>query len=98
MYTRRMHVSYKFPKLPIDEKKYGSKKWKASRLKYLADQFGLPPDLCVMVGDAEKDLQGAKEAGMKVIVVPNIYTQTQDFSLADGMFRSLKDITVDSLM
>jgi beta-phosphoglucomutase len=81
----------------IDEGKYGNRKWKASRLKYLADQFGLPADRCIMVGDAEKDLQGAKEAGMKVIAVPNMYTETQDFSLADGIFSSLKEVTIDSL-
>ncbi|MDD5055573.1 MAG: HAD family phosphatase [Candidatus Peribacteraceae bacterium] len=80
----------------IDEGKYGSRKWKASRLKYLADLFGLPPDHCVMVGDAEKDLQGAKDAGMRVIAIPNIYTRTQDFSVADAMHESLKNLTVES--
>lgn len=78
----------------IDEEKYGSRKWKASRLKYLADQFGLLPSSCIMVGDAEKDLKGAKDAGMRCIVVPNVHTKTQDFSGADLIVTSLQDLTV----
>lgn len=80
----------------IDEEKYGSRKWKASRLKYLADQFGLPPSSCVMVGDAEKDLKGAKDAGMLCIVVPNVHTKTQDFSGADLIITSLLGLTVET--
>ena len=78
----------------IDEEKYGSRKWKASRLKYLADQFALPTASCIMVGDAEKDLKGAIDAGMRCIVVPNVHTKTQDFSGADLIVTSLQDLTV----
>jgi beta-phosphoglucomutase-like phosphatase (HAD superfamily) len=82
----------------IDEERYGSRKKKASRLKYLADQFGLPPNRCIMVGDAEKDVRGAKEAGMRAIAIPNAYTDTQDFSRADARYDSLMHLSVESLV
>lgn len=80
----------------IDEKKYGNKKWKASRLKFLADAFGILSSRCVMVGDAEKDIAGAKDAGMKVIAVPNEFTKASDFSKADLRVSSLSELTPES--
>ncbi len=82
----------------IDEKKYGSRKWKASRLKYLADTFGLPTTSCIMVGDAEKDLKGAKDARMHCIIVPNAYSEGQDFLMADRVATSLLDLTVETFV
>lgn len=79
----------------IDEAHYGSRKEKTSRLRYLADKFGVQPASCIMVGDAEKDILGAKEAGMRVIAVPNVYTKSQDFSGADVVCSSLVKVTLE---
>jgi len=82
---------------PIDETKYGDRKKKESRLRYLADQMRSTPERTIVIGDAEKDLSGAKNAEMKVIAIPNQYTQNNDFSLADRQFNSLRDIKINDL-
>ncbi len=79
--------------MKIDEKKYGERKKKSSRLKALADMLEYKCEDCIVIGDAEKDIKGAKEARMKGIAVPNQYTKNNDFSLADNIVKSLKDIT-----
>lgn len=79
--------------MALDEVKYGEKKKKASRLKALADMLGYQYPQCVTIGDAQKDLQGAKEAGMKVVAVPNQYTKDNDFSLADKVIKNLEEIS-----
>ena len=81
----------------IDEEKYGNKKWKESRLAYLADLFEFPSTSCIMIGDAEKDIKGAKKAGMKAIAVPNQYTRENDFSLADVLYSSLSEVTFSAI-
>lgn len=78
---------------PIDESRYGSRKTKQARLASLCDRFGLPPGRCVMVGDAEKDWLGARAAGLRSIAIPNIHTQSHDFSGADRVLRSLEELT-----
>ncbi len=81
----------------FDETKYGDRKKKESRLRYLADQMQSSPEHTIVIGDAEKDLSGAKKAGMKVVAIPNQYTQNNDFSLADCQFSSLRDISITDL-
>ncbi len=83
--------------MSFDEAKYGDHKKKESRLRYLADQMQSPSARTIVIGDAEKDLSGAKKAGMKAIAVPNQYTQNNDFSLADSRFSSLRDIKIADL-
>lgn len=81
----------------LDEARFGEQKHKSSRLKALADMLGYQPAECVVIGDAAKDIKGAKEAGMKAIAVPNQYTRDNDFSLADKVVDSLQDLTLDTL-
>lgn len=81
----------------IDAQKYGSNKDKPARLKALAELLGCPPSRCVMIGDAEKDILGAKEAGMKAIAVPNQYTWDNNFGQADRVVSSLQEITPELL-
>ena len=40
-------------------------------LLHVARQLGVPPDLCVMVGDAPQDIECARRAGMRSIAVEN---------------------------
>jgi beta-phosphoglucomutase-like phosphatase (HAD superfamily) len=81
----------------LDENKYGDRKKKKSRLSALADILGIAPEKTVVIGDAEKDLRGAKESGMKAIAVPNSYTKNNDFSLADAFFGSLNEIEIEAI-
>jgi beta-phosphoglucomutase-like phosphatase (HAD superfamily) len=79
----------------LDETLYGSRKKKSSRLKYLANQLGVLPERTVVVGDADKDLSGARDAGMKFVAVPNCYTKNQDLSVADLRIRSLDELSYE---
>lgn len=77
---------------PFDEAKYGKHKEKNARLKYLTELLSVEAQNCVMIGDAEKDINGAKKVGMKTIAVPNEYTKDNDFSLADKILGSLNEL------
>ena len=47
---------------------------------------------CVVLEDAQKGIEAAYAAGMKSIAIPNIYTFDNDFSKADLILNSLKEI------
>lgn len=83
--------------MDLDEQKYGEKKKKSSRLKATADLLGFLHSRCVVIGDAQKDIQGAKKAGMTAIAIPNQYTKDNDFSQADKIIKSLNEITPEVL-
>lgn len=57
-----------------------------------AKVLGLSPSVCVAIEDSEIGIASAKAAGIKVIAVPNKYTKSHDFSKADKIVKSLKDI------
>lgn len=78
----------------LNESRYGPVKKKSSRLKYLADLLEISPRLVVLIGDAEKDMLGAKEAGMKSIAVPNQYTKDNNFEHADKVFHGFDEIGI----
>ncbi|MFC1687370.1 HAD family hydrolase [Patescibacteria group bacterium] len=81
----------------LDESIYGPAKKKSSRLKYLAYLMKFPPNKCVLLGDAEKDMIGAKEAGMKSVAVPTQYTKNNNFEHADKVLASYKEVTLELL-
>lgn len=84
--------------MQLDEQKYGERKKKSSRMKAVADMLGFPYDKCIVIGDAEKDIKGAKEAGMKAIAIPNQYTKNNDFSKADRIIESFDTVTIQLLI
>lgn len=47
---------------------------------------------CLVIEDAQKGIEAAYTAGMKSIAIPNIYTFDNDFSKADLILKSLKNI------
>ena len=47
-------------------------------LLYAAEQLGVPPDLCVYLGDAERDVEAAIAAGMKPIIASYGYIADTD--------------------
>ncbi len=62
-----------------------------------AKALGVPPTLCVALEDTETGILSAKNAGMKVIAVPNQYTKHQNLSKADKIVNSLSEITISML-
>lgn len=57
-----------------------------------AEKLGLRPDQCWAIEDTEYGLEAAKGAGIHCFVIPNEYSVKQNFSKADGIFSSLKDV------
>jgi len=64
---------------------------------YTAQKLGVEPSECVVLEDAEKGVLAARRAGMYCIVVPNPYTQGNDFSQATRVVSSLHEITLELL-
>ena len=64
---------------------------KASRIA------GIPPSSCIVIEDSENGIRAARSAGMKVIGLKNPNSADLDFSGADRIVHSLKEIDVDFL-
>ena len=62
-----------------------------------AKAIGVYPTECVVLEDTDIGIIAAKDAGMKAIAVPNIYTKKHDFRRADLIVKSLKDINMKLL-
>lgn len=56
-----------------------------------AEELGLPPRECMVVEDALKGLQAAKEAGMPCVIVLNPLNRDIDFTGADLVVSSLDE-------
>ena len=59
-----------------------------------AKKLNTSPKACAVIEDTEAGVISGKTAGMKVIVVPNRYTQDQNFAKADKIVKSLSQITL----
>ena len=57
-----------------------------------AKRLGLKPAEILVFEDADTGVQSAKRAGCSVIAVPNSFTEKGDFSLADLVVKSLKEV------
>jgi len=55
------------------------------------------PEHCVAIEDTLIGVTSAKEAGLKAIAMPNKYSKMQDFSKADLVVKSFKDLDFDKL-
>lgn len=62
-----------------------------------AKKLNTDPAECVVFEDAESGVIAGKRAGMKVIAVPNQYTKSHNFSKADKIVASLKEINLKML-
>ncbi len=52
------------------------------------------PNECIVIEDSEKGVLAAKNAGMKVIAIPNEYTRNNDFSRADLTLENIGFLTL----
>ncbi len=57
-----------------------------------ARRLGLQPASCLVIEDSLNGVKSAKAAGMPVWVVPNRVTTGLDFSIADRIFPSLREL------
>jgi beta-phosphoglucomutase len=60
-------------------------------------RLGLKTSECIAIEDSDKGIASAKGAGIRVIAVPNKYTEHQDLSMADLRVSSLKDIILETI-
>jgi len=60
-----------------------------------AKKLKVKPKNCLVLEDSEAGVIAAKKAKMKVIAVPSKYTKHQDFSKADKIVESLKNIDLN---
>ena len=58
-------------------------------------KLGIKPKYLLVIEDAEKGIIAAHKAGMKSIAIPNKYAINNDFSLADKIIISLKELAFD---
>lgn len=57
-----------------------------------AEKLGIDPKFCVVLEDTSLGVEAAKKSGMKCIAIPNEYTSDQDFSMADAIVESAKEV------
>lgn len=62
-----------------------------------ASAIGVKPNECLVLEDSETGVLSAKAAGMKVIAIPNKFTNHQNFSKADKIVNSLNEVTISLL-
>lgn len=58
-------------------------------------RFDLQPEECIVVEDSERGLQSAVAAGLKCLIVPNMWTQEGDFSRAQGVLPTISCVPAE---
>jgi len=61
---------------------------------YLAavERSGCLPEECVAVEDSERGLLAAKAAALKCLIIPTALTRGGDFSRADKVLRTIREV------
>ncbi len=57
-----------------------------------AKKLRVSPEDCLVIEDSEIGIKAAKSANMYCVAIPNKHTKNQDFSLADEIVSSTKDL------
>ena len=60
--------------------------------------LGIPADRCLAFEDSQPGVIAAKEAGLKCVALPNLFTEKQDFSRADHIFPSKSSLVIDEII
>ena len=58
-------------------------------------KLNLKAEECIVIEDTQIGLEAAKAAGIKCVVVPNEFTKDLDFTKADVIINSLKELNLD---
>ncbi len=64
---------------------------------HTAKEIGVKPEECIVLEDTDVGIISAKDAGMKAIAIPNIYTKDHNFARADIVVGSLREVTLELL-
>ena len=56
--------------------------------------LGYNKENCIAIEDSETGIEAAKNAGIKCIAIPNDFTKKQDFSRADVILSSIKELKI----
>jgi HAD superfamily hydrolase (TIGR01509 family) len=56
------------------------------------------PHYCVALEDSEPGSRGAKMAGLRVVAIPNQFSERQDLSIADLIVPSAEDLSIERLV
>jgi putative hydrolase of the HAD superfamily len=59
--------------------------------------LGIEPCSSIALEDSEPGCRAAKNAGMKVVVIPNEFSERQDLSVADLIVRSATEVNLERL-
>lgn len=62
---------------------------------HVLETLALSPSECLIVEDAEKGVRSAAAAGIRCVAVPNPHTAGHDFSQADKVLGSIRELTPD---
>lgn len=57
-------------------------------------ELAIPSKHILVIEDTQIGVEAAKNAGLACGAIPNRYSETHDFSMADYIFQSLKDVMV----
>jgi beta-phosphoglucomutase-like phosphatase (HAD superfamily) len=60
--------------------------------------LGVDPGTCLVFEDSLNGVRAAKAAGARCLAVPNPITRGLDFSAADGVHRSLADVSLEAFL
>lgn len=89
---RRMRIDHFFP-VTVARQDYRGAKPHPDAFLTAAEKLGLSPERCVVVEDTYKGVMAAVNAGIRCIAVPNEYTLHNDFSRANLVVPSLRELT-----
>ena len=59
------------------------------------ERLGLKSETCLALEDTQYGVESAKGAGLTCLAIPNEFSRGQDFSKADAVFKSLKEVVDD---
>ena len=99
--TDREHLDFvlahlaiaRFFTLTVAREDYSRAKPEPDAFLMAAEKLGAPPRACVVIEDTYKGVTAAFRAGMACVAVPNEYTEHNDFSRADIVLPSLRELT-----
>ncbi len=63
----------------------------------VAEKMGVKPENCIVFENSDIGMNSAFKAGMKVVAIPSPYTKRQDFTGANKVLSSLKELNLNDL-